>query len=355
MESMKTSRRPRLSRRAPAAVGALLALLFLATGQCVRAQYDVRYAEPLADLPGIHLGEANDYAWMLWRRQNLSSLGIRGIRNYNTADFWLHGSFDPENVYMKDSLPAYDGKTWGTAFGVDRSPNPYLFLGASGGFFQRETNFDSPDTSITSDFFNAGVYGSWDPSPLGIDLGFAYCETDDRTWRQGEALGTPYTADGKTSADYFSTYVYGRYDLPVARLTLTPTIGFRYTWGDMNGWTETGAGQYDLIIDGDGRESMVSSLGLVVYNELLPIWKLQLYGFWEHEFREHRGVLTADYRGLGAPFTVSSMEISRDAGRFGGTLYRNLKGNLDIYANYDGLFRDGHDTHQVYVGLVFRL
>ena len=331
----------------------MLLCVFILFDQIASAQ-PPQMAETVADLQSTHFSDMGDFQSTMWRRSNYASLGPGRYGNVKGYDIYLIGTGDRENMDPKAGL-AFDAETYGGTLGIERMYGP-LLISFAGAFNYRETNFDASNSQLISEIAHVGAYAMWDQGPWAIDFGFAYTHTEDETERAWVDVGTstPYTALGVSQGDYLSGSLYGRFDFAFGTLTLTPTAGARYAKGDITPIIETGAGPFNASFNTSERESLVSSLGIIVATGYAPVLKLQAYALWDHEMEDRSTQLTGALISGGTPFTTTSYFESADVGRFGIFASRKHGMRLQFFGSYEAQLRDEMESHNAALGIRYR-
>lgn len=311
-------------------------------------------SEAVAGVQSAHFSDMGDFQATMWRRSNYASLGAGRYGNTKGYDIYLLATGDSEEYDPKTGT-AFDAETYGGTLGIERMYGP-LLISFAGAFNYHETNFEASGSEFISELAHAGVYAMWDQGPWAIDFGFAYTHTEDETQRAWIDLetSTPYTAIGISQGDYYSSSLYGRFDFAFGTLTLTPTAGARYAKGDMTPIIESGAAGFNASYDASERESLVSSLGIIVATGYAPVLKLQGYALWDHEMEDRSTQLTGDLISGGAPFTTTSYFESADVGRFGIFASRKYGMRLQLFGSYEAQLRDERESHNAGLGIRYR-
>ncbi|MDG3442195.1 autotransporter outer membrane beta-barrel domain-containing protein [Nitrospirillum amazonense] len=259
--------------------------------------------------------------------------------------FWAQGLGAFTRVDSDGNAAGGHSNTGGGLFGGDRTVAPGVTLGLAGVLLQ-STSGGSNETSS----YGLSAYGNVD---LGDGLfvtgnaGYTYDQYDTaRTMGFG---GLSRTAFGHTTGDELSAGVTAGYRVRVSNLTLEPQAGIQWLKVGRDGFTETGAGALNLVLQDLDATALQSSVG----GRASASWKTDggtvitpaLRAAWLHDFRDR--ALTSQAALAGTTFAVTGPDTGANALGIGGGLTLQEGNNLNLYANYDGTLRR-HETDHVF-------
>ncbi|MEC4592447.1 MULTISPECIES: hypothetical protein [Nitrospirillum] len=280
-------------------------------------------ALPVEDERGVAAGSAPEEGWHFW---------AQGLGAFTRVD-------------SDGNAAGGHSNTGGGLFGGDRTVAPGVTLGLAGVLLQ-STSGGSNETSS----YGLSAYGNVD---LGDGLfvtgnaGYTYDQYDTaRTMGFG---GLSRTAFGHTKGDELSAGVTAGYRVRVSNLTLEPQAGIQWLKVGRDGFTETGAGALNLVLQDLDATALQSSLG----GRASASWKTDggtvitpaLRAAWLHDFRDR--ALTSQAALAGTTFAVTGPDTGANALGIGGGLTLQEGNNLNLYANYDGTLRR-HETDHVF-------
>ncbi|MEA1674470.1 hypothetical protein [Nitrospirillum sp. BR 11163] len=280
-------------------------------------------AMPVADERGAAAGSAPEAGWHFW---------AQGLGAFTRVD-------------SDGNAAGGHSNTGGGLFGGDRTVAPGVTVGLAGVLLQ-STSGGSNETSS----YGLSAYGNVD---LGDGLfvtgnaGYTYDQYDTaRTLGFG---GLSRTAFGHTKGDELSAGVTAGYRVRVSNLTLEPQAGIQWLKVGRDGFTETGAGALDLVLQDLDATALQSSVG----GRASASWKTDggtvitpaLRAAWLHDFRDR--ALTSQAALAGTTFAVTGPDTGANALGIGGGLTLQEGDNLNLYANYDGTLRR-HETDHVF-------
>ncbi|MEA1676996.1 autotransporter domain-containing protein [Nitrospirillum sp. BR 11163] len=280
-------------------------------------------AMPVADERGAAAGSAPEAGWHFW---------AQGLGAFTRVD-------------SDGNAAGGHSNTGGGLFGGDRTVAPGVTVGLAGVLLQ-STSGGSNETSS----YGLSAYGNVD---LGDGLfvtgnaGYTYDQYDTaRTLGFG---GLSRTAFGHTKGDELSAGVTAGYRVRVSNLTLEPQAGIQWLKVGRDGFTETGAGALDLVLQDLDATALQSSVG----GRASASWKTDggtvitptVRAAWLHDFRDR--ALTSQAALAGTTFAVTGPDTGANALGIGGGLTLQEGDNLNLYANYDGTLRR-HETDHVF-------
>ena len=156
--------------------------------------------------------------------------------------------------------PQYDVDSNGVAIGYDIDVGRWN-VGAAYAFSQPavRTRSASIDQEMDIDSSLIGLYGYWSgDGGAYADVQAVVGRNNNDTKRRIAFAGINRTAIGEYDTTYGRlTGALGRVYRLAANLTLTPTATFGYTYARDQSYTESGAGDLDLVLDDNVSESVV--------------------------------------------------------------------------------------------------
>jgi outer membrane autotransporter protein len=268
---------------------------------------------------------------------------------------WLQGYGQHGDQSTKDAIAGYKADTWGGAVGVDSTS--MISNGVLGVTFNYgRTTADSSDAATTnSDVDNYGfnVYGSLD---LGQEyftngqLGYAYNKITSDRHNVGGIAGL--TAHGDTSSDqYMAKLAAGRDFAQDHGLTLTPTVSAAYTHLSTGGYTETGAGGGDNIVQSNTLNVLELGVGVNaawnLKNSDGSTMKPSVRAGYAYDALGDRVNTTSSFAGdtLGTTYTSEGVSPDRSSFDVGAGIVYATTANWDLSANYDYTYKQNYDSH----------
>jgi Autotransporter beta-domain len=267
------------------------------------------------------------------------------------------------------TMPGYRTNTVGGLAGVGYDDCDGHVFGIGGGILSSSTNWN--DLAGSTGNIRSGVIGAYGSTRYGallIDGAAAGTYSLINVNRQiaipDAGLGIPdlstaisRTAYGTTEAPGLAARLDFGTSLHGNRAAMKPFVGVSYSRLDRRGFSETNAGGIDLTVDDKISDSLRSRLGAVGYYELMPAgpFALALQGnlVWTHRLSASSSDITAGFVGQPGAFTIVTVQDDRDSLQPGfAVIGRSALGQ--VFARYDGDFRQNFTAHTVAAGAAFK-
>jgi fibronectin-binding autotransporter adhesin len=306
-------------------------------------------------------GAASGTPLQLAQSGNIAALGdIASVLPQALASegAWFRGIGDFASVSGNAAAPGFTGASGGFLAGFDRPIATDLYLGLAAGYIHSDLS-QSTAASGQIDSGRVAVYGGgWlGPNLLTGTVGYAY------DWiSTARTLSSVGTAAQAHNGNEFS--IGGQWSLPTpvtgiaGTALVTPKIGVQFLHLAEDGFTETGAGSFDLSSRGNDTDSAQPYLSLAASErfvaddgtEITPEIRL---GYNREVLSNNRviNVTATD----GTAFLIQGVKPSRDmlSAGIGATL--RAQDNILLYANYDAILPTGNTiNHTVSAGLRVR-
>jgi len=176
--------------------------------------------------------------------------------------------------------------------------------------------------------------------------------------------GINRTAFAKYGGEDFTGFVTTGYHLFTDGVTVTPLVSLQVTHLNLDGYTETGAGDIDLQVAAQSYSFLESGLGVNVARpfdlddgrDILP----EVHFKWLHEFLNQNPLNTAVFTATGStPFVTSGLSTAPDTLNIGTGLTLLSCGcserTWSVEAIYDFFWRSrDYSAHQVTVAAAYR-
>ncbi len=288
----------------------------------------------------------------------LTPLGARGPQRRNDTRGWAKYYAQYLTHDEQGLSDAYNTVLQGGVFGIDHSFGN-LLLGISGGSGIYSTMYDNDaEEDVTA--YHGAVYGTYGGERVYIDLGAAYGhgEVDTQT-------AAPFILNGEFETRMASAYIGAGIDLidEAGGTTFTPAASIHYAMYEQDAYTETGTAAVPRSIEAFEANSLRSSVGLNV--SMLNRHDLETFGFkldgrlhWMHEFNPEPGNADFSLEGGTATYQLAYPTLDEDLFRVGvGCSFfnsmRNKPKNVLFRADFDELFGDGLNSHNVSAKVVY--
>ena len=273
------------------------------------------------------------------------------------AERWgifLHGNAVVGSQGATADLPESDYVTAAVTGGIDYRFTENLTAGIYAGYGYTDADLDALGSSSEIDSISTGLYGSWSWNSWFIDgvAGYAhgFIESDRRV------LGASNTG----STDSNSALVQGRIgrDFRSQGWTLTPMVGFTYTYVALDSFTESGPAA--LRLEDDEVHSFRSQLGGRINHRWRTPWGAwvpEVRAFWVHEYLNDRRDIRASFVDTALPgtFTTPTANLDRDFGMFGVGMTAEIGNQWTVHLQYDvEAGREEFVAHQINGGVRFQ-
>ena len=271
----------------------------------------------------------------------------------NGGGLWGNADGDPAN-----DVVGFDQDTWGVMLGADYQIDRNWLVGLGGVYQDSNVDFEDGDQAEIDGFQVGGFVTYTADSGFYGDGSFSVGWFDYDTQRQvqiGPFLQS--TAEGETDAFVFTGALEFGYLWQAGGFLFQPLAGLEYTHASIDGFTETGADPFNLVVSDRDADSLESRLGFVASTELdlggmmlVP----EVRAEWRHEFLDDNDEVTAAFVGQpGSSFTAIGSEFGRDAAVVGAGLTLRVTDSIDAFVDYDGRFQSDYQAHAVSGGLRF--
>jgi len=245
-----------------------------------------------------------------------------------------------------DGIEGYDAWNTGTAVGLDHMVNDDLTLGASVGYAYGNVDSDANSASTYINSAEGTLYAAYQGQdhPYFLDAAGSFANN----WYDGQRSLTVNTinriADSEYQGQQYGVYLDGGYKFDVGHnIVLAPLTSLQWTHLTLGSYTETDAGDLNLMVNRQSYNILESGLGasissLATYNwgDLTP----EFHAKWLYDFINDNMSVTSSFTGGGASFVSTGANPARDAVDIGGSLSFNLKNNISLIAGVDTEIKD---------------
>jgi outer membrane autotransporter protein len=236
----------------------------------------------------------------------------------------------------------YDSRTYGVALGADSELSQAYRIGAAFAYTHSNVDSNSGAQRAAVNSYQAVLYGS-----SSLD------ENTELNWQAdygyNQNKGNRYIAfvNRTALADYNSDSIHlgagiGR-TIPVSEQTsFTPSFRADYTSISDKGYTETGAGALNMIVNGKTTDELILAVDGKVVHSLMDNAKLTANLGLGYDVNAKQNSITASFAGGGAAFTTNGINPSATLVRGGLGYVANTAGGVEITARYDLEARTGY-------------
>ena len=250
----------------------------------------------------------------------------------------------------------YDQDTGGFAGGLDFAVDSRWNIGGAIGWSSTDVEFDTLRDSADIDTFQFAGYGAYNAKTWYADaqIGFGFHDIS-ATRLIDVTLNPPVVASSNYDANAFGirTEVGMIYDS--GRIDFTPFLGLAYASTSTDGFVESGAGAFDLLVADSDADSLATTLGLRLSGawqaggvRLVPVAEIA----WRHEFMDDNQSFSAAFlEDPATQFQIISAEQARDTIVANLGLGAELSKSVTVFLDYNGLFSSTMNTHAASAGL----
>jgi outer membrane autotransporter protein len=260
------------------------------------------------------------------------------------STIWLTALGQFDSVGSAGGVPGYGGSTGGVVAGVDMPVLPWLTAGGALAFTSPQVSTKNSQT-FSGQALQVTAYGSAHQGIFFLDGQFGGLFFQDSTTRPLPVYGVQ--ANGQTSGTGIGGSIRAGAHLQVAAWQVEPSLGLAGLGLSQGGFTETQAGAANLAVGSQGLTSIQSVLAARVerrfaVGETMALVPTARIG-WLHEFADSVGTATASFAGAGsagggAPFSVDSAPVGRDAALIGLGATLQTGRPVSLYLAYNGAF-----------------
>ncbi|GAA0792262.1 autotransporter outer membrane beta-barrel domain-containing protein [Marinobacterium sediminicola] len=265
-----------------------------ATGQ--HAHYDTRQVNAV-------VGERIDYL------HGLASGMSAGDEPASTGHVWLQpfGSWADQDT--QDGVAGYDIDGYGLMMGMDTRVSTELDLGAAFSYARGQVDSKMPIGGYTTDVHSYQITGYLtkmidSTTVLNTMAGLGYSDYKTHRTLFNSAQAQSNYNSWATNLNLELEKHYGLSD----KANLAAILGAAYTYIDIDGYTETGAGALNLDVNGDSYSSLITSVGAELSYASSPNWLLITDASVGYDLLNERTTVTSAFTGGGATFTTQGIK-----------------------------------------------
>jgi subtilase-type serine protease len=281
-------------------------------------------------------------------RASLKNAAAKTVPGYG---LWVQGGGQWGDQEGEDGFTGYDYDLYGGPLGVDHFLNDHMLLGISLGISRADIDFENNMGEGGIDAFIGSLYGSWFTGRYYLDASLSYGTQEYDNIRNITFGGIDRTGASDHDGTLFSGYLEGGYNLSLGPWMLGPFATLNYLYLDEDGFTESGAGSLNLIVDDCRTGAVLSQLGAVAAErltyenfELMPELRLA----WKHDFDIDHQIITSAFTGApGVKFSIEGQKVERNSllVEVGATLFHTSR--LSVPIKYAAEFRNGYTAQRM--------
>ncbi|PKN17761.1 MAG: hypothetical protein CVU71_15135 [Deltaproteobacteria bacterium HGW-Deltaproteobacteria-6] len=284
-------------------------------------------------------------------------IGLTGISTGDEAagnGGWAQGFGSYLHQGATGTSDGYTANIRGVSVGYDTYLFDHVIAGFSGGFAQNSVTTQDVNTRTDADSYQGSLYGSLarDDFYLNAVLSFAYNRYNAS---RHIAFGViDRTAKGDYGGHQYSGYLEGGYDFKSGGFVLTPLMSLQVMRLQLDGYTETGAGDLNLIMDRQHYDLFRTGLGTkIVYPILRKSCRItpELHAKWLYDFAGDAQQTTSTFTGGGASFVSKGSDPPRSSGNLGAKLIVMTQANWSVSLNYDFEIKPDFYSHNGWINV----
>jgi outer membrane autotransporter protein len=256
---------------------------------------------------------------------------------------WVKGFGNTSEQDNVGTFLGYDADTYGLAIGLDGLINEDTRLGFSGSYAGSEVSSNSVASGVDIDSYQGTIYTTWDSpnDPWYFNTAWAFAWNTYDSTRGIQIATLARTAIADYDGQQYSAAIDGGYDFVNVGSTgfdITPLASLQYSHLHLDGYTETGAGDVNLVVGKQDYDFLQSGLGFKV---AYPIqqdngkWVPEFHAKWLYDFIGDEQQTTSTFTGGGASFETVGLEPEQSSWNLGGSVTFYSKGNMSVALNYD--------------------
>lgn len=239
----------------------------------------------------------------------------------------------------------------GVSAGVDYRFSPTFIGGVGVGFGLDVSEVGSNGTENTARGFSTAICGSYNPAPgFFIDglIGYSWLDMDSRRF----VTGSGDFAIGQRDGHQVFGSMTASYDYRQDQWRISPYGRLDAAWTRLEGFTETGAGAFNLAFSDQDVTTLTGVLGVrgeysmpMSWGVLTPHLRLE----YNHEFATPGHVAIGYSARGGFPYGLTSTDFDRDGIELGLGLGARLDNawGIDFEYNASTTFDSDHSSHTI--------
>lgn len=250
----------------------------------------------------------------------------------------------------------YNQDTGGFAGGLDFAVDTRWNVGGAIGWSSTDVEFDTLRDSGDVDTFQFAGYGSYAGQSWYADASIGIGFHDIASTRLIDVTPSSLavaTANYDANSFGVRTEVGMIYDS--GRIDFTPFLGLAYASTSTDGFVESGAGAFSLLVAESDADSLTSTLGLRLSGawqaggvRLMPAAEIA----WRHEFMDDNQNFTASFlEDPATQFQIVSAQQARDAIIANLGMGAQVSKSVVVFLDYNGLYSSSFNTHAASAGL----
>lgn len=272
---------------------------------------------------------------------------------------FLSGNYGAGNRDETDNEDGFDFSSNGLTVGVDYRRSQKLMYGGALGYASTGTDLSQNDGGYDISGNNLSLYGTFfHTQQIYIDGVFLYSDQDFEATRNINYGSINQSASSDTSGSLLALSVEGGYEVATRNgLTATAITKLDYIKSSLDGYQESGAGAYNLSIEGRDFTEINSSVGVQLvmarsygWGVLLPQFDLK----WVHKFKDDSNGVEGTFvnDSTGTVFKTNTDAVDQDYFNLGLGVSAIMPGGKTGYIQYEQVLgKDYYTDYSLSLGI----
>ncbi len=226
--------------------------------------------------------------------------------------------------------------------GGNRTVTPDTSVGAYFGYGKTTAGLGAAGSHTTAKDQTFGVRAAWSHGPMFAEAMLAYGFNQYRATRPIVFPGTSAVATASTRGHQWTTGFTAGQHFEAGIVTVSPFVGLLASRWKANGFTETGAGAFNVTLDGQSARSLRSQLG-VEGRLSLGLFQPHVRAASLHEFSNDSRVMNASFDAV--RYSVATRRAARNTMQYSAGLDFVLGPRALLYTDFAA--QSGGDTRVV--------
>jgi outer membrane autotransporter protein len=289
-------------------------------------------------------------------RQNILAGVATGEDYIASKELWIKGFGSWANQSNVSTVAGYKVNTGGIAIGIEKELSPKASLGAVLAISNSYANSNSGEqpSSLSMSTYQVGAYGQYKLDKTWLwtyqaNLGLSN-QKEARNLTQLLSTATTASANYNAYTQYVGTGVQDQIALN-DQTRLIPTLNLDYVGVQSRGYTETGAGEYNLSVNAQNYKELFSTAGVRLERDLIPGLKVSGNVGAGYNWLNSQIQATATSQANGT-FVTNGLSLSPWLYNAGLGVSGSMYKNVEISVRYDYQFSPSGYTNQIVGGKV---
>lgn len=261
---------------------------------------------------------------------------------------WAQGYGLGGNIAGNGNAGGVNYRLGGTLFGVERWLSDRTLFGVFGGFSANSLGNGQDGSNAQVATYQVGLYELHQDDWFYLSNIDSF-NNDNYSTSRGINLGaSQLTASGNSSGNEWAHYTELGTTLEFDDIRLQPFTGVQYMYLDQRGFTESGAGAFDLSTSDQIVSSVRNGVGVRLFGE--TTWRDILLtpmfvAHYQHEWGNGTSLMTTSYSGIPtAQFSVAGTQTGRDFGLFSIGTTASINDRFSLFGSIDAQVASGYSA-----------